>query len=86
MFYKDWKPFYEKIANDLKLNFEKDKDAAFLPNQFTFGPFQTFSFVFFTVTGILVLLIGAAVLRYKKETSHIYEEYEKNKQKIAEKN
>ncbi len=59
---------------------------AFLPNEFTFGPFQTFSFVFFTVTGILVLLIGAAVLRYKKETSHIYEEYEKNKQKIAEKN
>ena len=30
MFYKDWKPFYEKIVNDLKLNFEKDKDAAFL--------------------------------------------------------
>ncbi|MCJ7571169.1 MAG: DUF115 domain-containing protein [Candidatus Thermoplasmatota archaeon] len=30
MFYKDWKPFYEKIINDLKLNFEKDKDAAFL--------------------------------------------------------
>ena len=30
MFYKDWKPFYEKIFNDLKLNFKKDKDAAFL--------------------------------------------------------
>ena len=30
MFYKDWKPFYEKIVKDLKLNFEKDKDAAFL--------------------------------------------------------
>jgi putative membrane protein len=59
---------------------------AFLPNEFTFGPFQTFSFVFFTVTGILILLIGAVVHRYKKETTHIHEEYEKNKQKIAEKN
>ncbi len=30
MLYKDWKLFYEKIVNDLKLNFEKDIDAAFL--------------------------------------------------------
>lgn len=30
MFYKDWKPFYQNIVNDLKLNFEKDKDAALL--------------------------------------------------------
>ncbi len=59
---------------------------AFLPNEFTFGPFQESSFVFFTITGILVLLIGAVVHRYKKETNHIDEEYEKNKQKIAEKN
>ena len=59
---------------------------AFLPNKFTFGPFQTFSFVFFTVAGILILLIGAVVHRYKKETTHMYEEYEINKQKIVEKN
>ena len=59
---------------------------AFLPNEFTFGPFQTFSFVFFTITGILILLIGAIVHSYKKETAYIYEEYEKNKQKIPEKN
>ena len=32
MFYKDWEPFYEKIVKDLKLNFEKDKNAAFLLN------------------------------------------------------
>ena len=30
MFYKDWKPLYEKIINDLDLNFKKDKDAAIL--------------------------------------------------------
>ncbi len=58
---------------------------AFLPNEFTFGPFQTFSFIFFTVTGILILLIGAIVHRYKKETTNINEEYEKNKLKIVEK-
>lgn len=58
---------------------------AFLPNEFTYGPFQTFHFVFFTITGILILLIGAIVHSYKKETTHIYEEYEKNKQKIPEK-
>ena len=43
------------------------------------------SFIFFTVTGILILLIGAIVHRYKKETTHIHEEYEKNKLKIVEK-
>jgi len=29
---------------------------AFLPNEFTFKPFQTFSFIFFTIAGILILL------------------------------
>ena len=29
MYYKDWKPFYEKIVKDLKLNFDKDKDFIF---------------------------------------------------------
>jgi len=30
MLYKEWKPFYEKIVNDLDLNFKEDKDAAYL--------------------------------------------------------
>ncbi len=30
MFYKDWKPYYERIVDDLKLNFDKDRDAAYL--------------------------------------------------------
>jgi len=30
MLYKKWKPFYEKIVNDLSLNFKQDADAAFL--------------------------------------------------------
>lgn len=59
---------------------------AFLPNEFTFKPFQTFSFVFFTVAGILILLIGAIFHRYKKETNNIHKEYEKTKNKIAEQN
>lgn len=32
MIYQDWKPFYEKIVNDLKINFESDKDAGYLLN------------------------------------------------------
>ena len=32
MIYQDWKPFYEKIINDLKINFESDKDAGYLLN------------------------------------------------------
>ncbi len=59
---------------------------AFLPNEFTFKPFQTFSFIFFTIAGILILLIGAIIHRYKKETNHITEKYEKTKNKMAEQN
>lgn len=34
MLYKEWKPFYEKIINDLDLNFKEDKDAAYLLDSF----------------------------------------------------
>lgn len=30
MLYKEWKPFYEKLINDLNLNFKEDKNAAYL--------------------------------------------------------
>jgi len=55
------------------------------PSSFTFEPFMGGNFILLTLSGILVLILGAIIHHFKKENSVIVEEKEQ-KNKIADKN
>jgi putative membrane protein len=56
------------------------------PASFTFEPFQQQSFILFTLSGILILVIGSIIYRLKKENDNYQENEEKKGKKVANKN
>ncbi len=55
------------------------------PASFTFQPFEG-NFILLTLSGILILILGAIIHHFKKENGNIPEEQEQKKSKIADKN
>jgi len=57
-----------------------------MPANFIYEPFQQASFILYTISGILILMVGIIIRHFKKENRELYGKVNESENKIADKN